>query len=304
MEGIFEKYRPYLETRPCELCGQREGFRQLPTREKYRFPVGVALCPQCGLLFFNPMWSAQGYDRFYEADYRRLSRPDHAPEARWADQQALGRWLCESALAGILKPTHRVLEIGCDCGGTLAAIRERVGCEVIGVEPNQAASAAARARGIPVKTRSFDGFEFEPESFDLILLAKTLNHMVHPVRAVQGVDRLLKRGGYFYTDLPDVVRGSSFRRVDAQIDHPFMYGASTGRLLLISNGFSIRKSWEFPRPHVMQIRLLAQKGAGPGAAGPEIRRSGRAVRRRMFWNTLKSPVTSFKQAWARRAGGN
>lgn len=300
-QTLFDRYRPFLQSRPCVLCGATQA-RPLPTREKYGFPVRVNLCARCGLLFLNPVWSRQGYDRFYEQDYRLLAGKAQPPESRWEEQRAFGEWLLrETAQHLTLSPESRMLEIGCDEGGTLALLRERTGARAEGVEPNQAAAHRAQGRGLEVAARAFTGSEFESDRFDFVILARTLNHVVSPIEVLAGVRRILKEGGFFYTDMPDVVRASSLLRVDAQMDHPLMYGKETSRLLLERAGFSIAQAWQWRKTCCVQLRYLARKTGSESGTLPSVacRQAGRRVFRRMLGNAVKTPWVLWR---ARRNG--
>ena len=287
---IFERYRPFLEDHPCPLC-RSDSFQSMATREKYGFPVRAALCGGCGLLSLRPMWSQEGYALFYQEDYRRLTCAGRPAEDRVAQQQALGGWLVQTGLSGAVRltPESQVLEIGCDQGALLGVLRGAFGCRVAGVEPNLQAAEMARGLGIPVGTGSFDGSRYEPGSFDLVVLTKTLNHIVQPVKAVDDVARILKPDGFFYLDVLDVVRASSCRKVYAQIDHPFMYGEATLKALLESRGFRIARIWRLRTRFGIEIWLLAQKVASFSvpAEGYSYNGVGRRVRWQLWVNALK-----------------
>ncbi len=304
-QTLFDRYRLFLQSRVCTLCGS-DRLKGLPTDEKYGFPIQIVLCRRCGLLFFNPMWSTEGYSRFYQHDYRLLTETIDNGEERVAAQRAFGQWLVDQGLKEIAQfaPHSKVLEIGCDQGGLLALLRETCGVQVVGVEPNEVACGRARALGIPVLQQAFDGSEFDSETFDLVILARTLNHVVQPVGTLRSVYRLVKPGGFLYVDVPDVVRASSFLKVDAQIDHPFMYGEGTARLLLHVSGFRVVRFWQIRKRYVVQLRFLAQKTERRFTHLEQVpyEKAGGQVRRRFLINTVKTPLATMKNWWIRTNG--
>lgn len=66
-----------------------------------------------------------------------------------------------------IKPT-RVLEIGCSDGWRLAALRDKYGCEVFGVEPSMQAGIEAAARRVAVVQSSAAVLPV-PGQFDLLI---------------------------------------------------------------------------------------------------------------------------------------
>lgn len=54
------------------------------------------------------------------------------------------------AIREIVPSGSRVLDVGCGTGWTAKELRDKKGCEVIGVEPNESRAEAARSLGIQV----------------------------------------------------------------------------------------------------------------------------------------------------------
>jgi 2-polyprenyl-3-methyl-5-hydroxy-6-metoxy-1,4-benzoquinol methylase len=101
----------------------------------------------------------------------------------------------------------RVLDVGCFCGGTGRWLKARFpGVEVIGIE--YLAPAAAKARGIydrvieaPIEELNFDQEGLAPGSFDAIVAADVLEHLVNPWTVLRP---LLAAQGAIYVSLPNV----------------------------------------------------------------------------------------------------
>lgn len=117
-------------------------------------------------------------DRWFERNREKLG--EHDPVTPLLDQ--------------VIAPPRRVLEIGCSNGWRLAKLRDKYGCEVMGVEPSMKAAAAAAEMLVPVvqSTASslpisgvFDliiyGFALyltDPE--DWLLIAAEADHVLAP----------------------------------------------------------------------------------------------------------------------------
>ncbi len=91
-------------------------------------------------------------------------------------------------IAGLVKPGHRVLDLGCGDGAFLRVLKEQHGAEVLGMELAQNRIAACIANGVPVIQSDLDDdLDFaENGSFDLVILSQTIQEMRRP-------DQLLRR---------------------------------------------------------------------------------------------------------------
>ena len=91
-------------------------------------------------------------------------------------------------IAELVKPGHRVLDLGCGDGAFLRMLKEQHGAEVLGMEISQRRIAECIANGVPVIQSDLDDdLDFaENGSFDLVILSQTLQEMRRP-------DQLLRR---------------------------------------------------------------------------------------------------------------
>jgi methionine biosynthesis protein MetW len=100
----------------------------------------------------------------------------------------------------------RVLDVGCGSGSFAQILQELSNCEaVIGVEPDAARAAAARARGMQV----YQGNLTEEMvaligSFDVIVFADVLEHLAGPASLLLLATRALKPGGKILISVPNV----------------------------------------------------------------------------------------------------
>jgi pseudaminic acid biosynthesis-associated methylase len=76
-------------------------------------------------------------------------------------------------------PLKRVLEVGCNRGHNLVALREILGkhVELIGVEPGPYARAVANAAGVDARPGDAFGLPFPDGDFDLVFTAGVLIHI-------------------------------------------------------------------------------------------------------------------------------
>jgi SAM-dependent methyltransferase len=119
---------------------------------------------------------------------------------------------CRPELLDELLPPHprRVLEVGCAAGLSGAELKRRhPGCEVIGVERDAAAAAAAATRldrviAGDVETLDLAAAGVAPGSLDAILYGDVLEHLVDPWRVIAAHVPYLAEGGRAIVSLPNV----------------------------------------------------------------------------------------------------
>jgi SAM-dependent methyltransferase len=91
-----------------------------------------------------------------------------------------------------LPDRSRILDVGCSTGRILKRLTERHEC--FGIEPNLAAAAVARARGLNVVTeKQVEAGEIGP--FDAILLADVFEHLPEPLELLATLVDALGAGG-------------------------------------------------------------------------------------------------------------
>jgi ubiquinone/menaquinone biosynthesis C-methylase UbiE len=159
------------------------------------------------------------YDSHYghlQAEAQRQVREETYGEdlgqASWItldEYQTFLRWLD-------VGPKSRVLEVACGSGGISVRMARDTGAEVVGVDVNEHAIAAAMARAESLPSASVPKFRvadasqalpFPDESFDAIFCNDSINHLPDRERVLREWHRMLRPGGrLLYTD-PIVVTG-------------------------------------------------------------------------------------------------
>ncbi len=95
-------------------------------------------------------------------------------------------------IASFVTPGARVLDLGCGDGELMAQLVERQGCQVRGIEINEAAVGECIRRGLPVYHGDMmEGLGFFREgAFDLVILSQTLQQAVDPPRVIEEMLRV------------------------------------------------------------------------------------------------------------------
>ena len=182
------------------------------TRNFIQPEYAVRDCRSCGLLFKSVVLSAAELDSYY----RDLDAAIFEHDGSYPTDQILRKRLRR------LPAGARVLDFGCSTGRLLRDLTTRLSCS--GVEPNHAAAAMARQRGIEiVAPESLTG------SFDAILLADVYEHLSHPVPVIELLVPRLAPGGWLA-----IVTGDADAATPRQRVAEFWYFRMPGHLLMAS----------------------------------------------------------------------
>lgn len=167
----------------------------------------IVQCFRCGLVRQDLNWSKSRLRRYYNDVYQKTNSLEatslQSPRCHFESRrQTLGPLLAR--LIPALKPTMRVLDLGCGAGELLHAIRPKVR-EVVGFEINKRfVEFMRRSLGIEAYHEDFTNFEFGARRFDLVLSIDALDHLPNPAEALRSIRRLLAANGRAYLEVPNV----------------------------------------------------------------------------------------------------
>ncbi len=161
---------------------------------------------------------------------------------------------------------HRVLDVGCGQGALGQLLKAR-GHHVTGLEliPEAAAGARSRLDAVCVGDVEVDGFPFAPQSFEAIVFADVLEHLVDPWRVLREAAELLTSGGVIVASVPNLQNGAILWRL------------IRGRWEYRERGIADFGHLRFFTLHTLRS-LFAQAGLTIEYVGYRYRRS--------FWRTL------------------
>jgi SAM-dependent methyltransferase len=99
----------------------------------------------------------------------------------------------------------RILDVGCAAGELGAALKQAGACEVVGIEASAEAAAQARAKldRVIVGDAGSSDLPLEPSSFDYIILADVLEHLVDPWATLASFKRYLRENGRIVASIPN-----------------------------------------------------------------------------------------------------
>jgi len=226
-----------------------EPFHIFPRKAVFNKPVDKVL-PQAVAemsIAYNPVTrhiSSALNAAFDVADLQRKVYEDlycgYAPTELSATQKSymgfVVQWINDHVPA-----RSRVLEIGSHDGFLLHWLKQS-GHDVQGIEPSSHAGHARDAYGVPVIRGFFKGDEFEPGSFDLLVMRHVVEHVDDPVAFLQAGARLLKPGGLAYIEVPNSLWClEEFFFPEFHVDHvSYFTPASLDRLMNLASLSDIR----------------------------------------------------------------
>ena len=173
---IIENYKKRLNV------DVQQYFRGLDTIQTYK-------CLDTGYRFYYP-FNTDGDSRFYEALQKHS----------WYYMD----WKWEHEIAStLIRPTDRVLEIGCARGGFLEST-QRKGIKCVGLELNESAFEYGRRRGLEILDQSVqDHAQENPERYDVVCSFQVVEHIAAIKEFMQASIDALKPCGKLIVSVPN-----------------------------------------------------------------------------------------------------
>ena len=237
------KYLEPMVRVSCNLCGE-DDTTLVHNRERFGLAVNTVLCNRCGLLYLNPRPSEENYRRMYESDYRlAVSGTDEWLEQEFRKQQSYTeRWILPFVLRHYSGDIKSLLDVGCSYGGVIWPFKEKFPVALLsGIEPVVKIAEYARLRtGADIRVGSFVPEVFETK-FDLIIISRSLNHVLDPFGVLQLARSLLNPKGLLILVLQDGVTTLMLQGLDlfTEITHPYIFTRETAQAMVRKAGFEI-----------------------------------------------------------------
>jgi len=195
-----------IETR-CALCGGGDSapeatgrdFEYATAANDFRF----VRCRRCGHVYLNPRPRSADLGVIYPPNYYAYggaSNPIVAPlRRRWER----GKVRLYRELVG--EGPRRILDVGCGDGRFLEILRASGAPEwrLEGVEIDARAAAACEAKGFRARVGRVEELRDE-EGFDAVVMLQLIEHVEDPVAICRRVFELLRPGGHFIVETPNL----------------------------------------------------------------------------------------------------
>ena len=263
--------QPKRAVASCNLCGS-DGFAVLTHRDRYGYPAEAHGCRRCGLVFLNPVMTADAYGTFYSKTYRPLVSAYHGRliDARTI-QDEQRQYAAERGdfLAPFVEGRRgkRMLDIGGSTGVVAHALARRFGFEATVLDPAPLETAEAQALGLETIEGFVEAHDFGRRRFDVVALFQTIDHLLDVSGTLRRVRKLIADDGLLFVDIVDFraayLRNWSIEEA-VKIDHPYYLMEFTAETLLVRAGFDVlRTDYEADHLHVAYV-------CRPSEARPDI----------------------------------
>lgn len=181
----------------------------------------------CGLLWLDPMPAGDDLPRLYESYYTHRSAPNRTRTEGLRDAMKRAYWHAaygprssrvlpalltlapgfRAQLALQVFGLHyveggRLLDVGCGSGAVLERMAD-LGWRCEGIDFDESAVQAARARGLEVRVGSLEEHAYPAATFDAVVMNHVLEHVPDPRAVLSECLRILKPGGQFACITPN-----------------------------------------------------------------------------------------------------
>lgn len=184
----------------CCVCGSSEATL-VATGEDYEYHTSsdtfsAMRCNACSLIYLNPQPAMSEFEKIYPPTYHAFdfSKKEFGfvfkVRARLEANRSLSR--CRN-----LAEDAHILDVGCGDGFHLGLLREygKKTWKLEGIDLDKRAIAAATQSGITAHLGSVEAIDLPGESYDLIFMIQTIEHVEKPDAVLAAIFRLLKKGG-------------------------------------------------------------------------------------------------------------
>jgi ubiquinone/menaquinone biosynthesis C-methylase UbiE len=265
--------QPKVRVKECNLCGG-VGFVGLTHRDRYGYGAQAVCCTSCGLVFLDPVMTAEAYSRFYQSTYRPLVSAYHG---RLIDARTIQDEQREYAVerGDLLKPVfaaheyRTLLDIGGSTGIVAHAFAHRFNLRATVVDPAPLETAQAQALGLETVEGLVERIDLGDRRFDVVMLCQTVDHLLDISETLARVRELLAAEGTLFLDIVDFraayLRNWSIEE-SVKIDHPYYLTESTAAAYLQRAGFEVIRT-DYAVDH-LHVSYIARQARPHGAALP------------------------------------
>lgn len=234
-----------MEKVRCALCNGKQEKTILLAKD-YRYELGdntykIVQCVNCGLIYVNPRPIDEDMAKFYPSEYHRNEGLQRVFKSiiQMADPKL--------KLLLFYKRNGKILDVGCGSGDLLFFFKER-GFQTYGVDINQKGCRLAKERvGETIFNCELADCNFPPNTFDVVTLNHSFEHMRDPVDCLRKIHRILKDNGILFISVPNIecFQFKLWRAKYTGLDiprHLYHYSPKTIKDMISNCGFNVIKT--------------------------------------------------------------
>ena len=165
--------------------------------------ISIACCQNCGLVQLQDIPNEKDLFDFYKSKYRVQYRKQDRPSPKHvyrAGALAISRL---KKIAPFMKKNIKLLDIGSG-GGEFTYLASRMGVDASGIDPSSGYLEFGKNHySINVEQKQIADLE-ETSSYQIVTMFHVLEHLPDPLKVICKVHQLLKVGGYFVIEVPNL----------------------------------------------------------------------------------------------------
>ena len=240
-----------MELAACDLCDGTD-FETIGNKDRHGQPLETAICTTCGLVRHAQVPTELELQQFYSTTYRA----DYNGESTPGPRRIMRAWnnglrIC-SQVAPLLENNSRVLEVGAGIGCTVKVF-ERAGFSAEGIDPGGEFLKFSRDKlNANVQTKNLYAVPKQQE-YDAVLLVHVIEHLRSPRESFEHIAGLIKPGGMFYVECPNLQAPFARRSKLFHSAHIHNFVPSTLQMLGESCGFRLRKRFGYDQDPNLQM---------------------------------------------------
>ena len=238
---MYEKAFFAMKVQRCRICGDKQvqellNFCEQPivhnlndTKDsKYlKFPFVLGQCLSCNFVsLMKPIDPKILYENYFTI-------------SAWKNQPHVARLIELIKQISNTDLTQKVLDIGCNDGSFLEALREARFTNISGIEPTKDSYDLAFSKGLNVEHDFFPNENIKLDHYDIVISRHVLEHITDLDSFFLGVNLCIKDNGILVIEIPD--SEAIFYRLDYALweEHVNYFTYNTLKLLLSMHGFEI-----------------------------------------------------------------
>ena len=165
--------------------------------------ISIACCQNCGLVQLkdvpNELDLFEFYKSKYRVEYRKQDRPSPKHVYR-AGAQAISRL---KKIAPFIRKNTKLLDIGSG-GGEFTYLASRMGADASGIDPSSGYLEFGKNHySINVEQKQISQLE-GTQSYQIVTMFHVLEHLPNPLKVIRKVHQILKVGGLFVIEVPNL----------------------------------------------------------------------------------------------------
>lgn len=233
----------------CILCAAN-GYAEIGNKRGYT----IVKCTGCGFVYTTPIPTE---DELVTLTQKKGSSfKPHVSISR-----AIRYRLFASSIRRLFPGDKgiRLLEIGCNHGNLLDALKRDSRFAATGIDLNPAALGYARGRGHDAREGTLESHGFKSGSFDVVVALHVIEHLQDPIKTMSEINRVLADGGTLISIVPCVTHikarlaGINWKYFGPP-SHLWYFSPATFAMLLEKTGFTPTFSSSFyNRAHLKTI---------------------------------------------------